>query len=232
MQVVVNPSQPTVLGNSEGHRANTPVIVAAYHDKGSVSPRLLGPIGSCLYVTTSDPDDRLMRLYRFKVDDTGSVRVRHVTTLPNRYAAEPDSDPYVTTFAVAGKKLFFDLNLGSGGPTPRDAQLWVTDGTRSGTKMLHRPLSFYDEFGTQIYALDDRVLFTGAEGMADLEPWISDGTVRGTRRLQDIAPGGSSSFPGSFTRVGSRVFFIANDRVHGNELWAFPLRYPHSAAEE
>jgi ELWxxDGT repeat protein len=226
------PPHGTEVWRTDGTEAGTVLVEELMSGPGSVSPKLLGPIGSCLYVTTSDPADRLMRLYRFKVDDTGSVRVRHVSTLPNRYAAEPDSDPYVTTFAVADKKLFFDLNLASPGPTPRDAQLWVTDGTRSGTKMLHRPLSFYDEFGTQIYALDDRVLFTGAEGLSDLEPWISDGTVRGTRRLQDIAPGGATSFPGSFTRVGSRVFFIANDRVHGNELWAFPLRHPHSAAEE
>ena len=41
MQVVVNPSQPTVLGNSEGYRADTPVIFAAYHDKGIMSARML-----------------------------------------------------------------------------------------------------------------------------------------------------------------------------------------------
>jgi hypothetical protein len=41
MQVVVNPSQPTVLGNSEGYRADTPVIFAAYHDEGIVGTRLL-----------------------------------------------------------------------------------------------------------------------------------------------------------------------------------------------
>jgi ELWxxDGT repeat protein len=85
-------------------------------------------------------------------------------------------------------------------------------------------LSLSDEFGSELFALDDRILFTGADEPGEnLEPWVSDGTVAGTRRLQEIAPGGASSFPTSYTRVGSRVFFVANDTVHGNELWVLPL---------
>jgi hypothetical protein len=42
--------------------------------------------------------------------------------------------------------------------------------------------------------------------------------------VQEIAPGGASSFPAGYTRVGSKVFFVANDTVHGNELWVLPLR--------
>jgi ELWxxDGT repeat protein len=99
----------------------------------------------------------------------------------------------------------------------------VSDGTSSGTKLLHHPLSRSDEFGSTLYALDHRVLFSGADDASGLEPWISDGTVEGTRLLQDVAPGGFSSYPQGFTRAGSWLFFVANDSVHGNELWSLPL---------
>jgi ELWxxDGT repeat protein len=226
------PSHGTEVWRTDGTEAGTVLAADLRPGPDSGNPGLLGVIGSCLYLTTSEPSDQLMRLYRLKVDEAGGVGVRHVATLPNPYADQPDAEPFITTFTVAGRKLFFALGISSSGPAPRDTQLWVTDGTRSGTKLLHRPLSLSDEFGSQLYALDDRVLFSGAEGLSNLEPWISDGTVRGTRRLRDIAPGASSSFPRDFTRAGSRVFFVANDGLHGNELWAFPLRRSHLAAEK
>jgi hypothetical protein len=47
--------------------------------------------------------------------------------------------------------------------------------------------------------------------------------VGGTRRLRDIAPGGESSYPGTFLRVGSRVFFNAYDETLAGQLWSVPL---------
>ena len=37
--------------------------------------------------------------------------------------------------------------------------------------------------------------------------------------VKDINPGPESSFLTWLTRVGDRVFFIATDGVHGQELW-------------
>ncbi len=217
------PAHGTEIWRTDGTEAGTTLVADLTPGPDSQFPWVLGAIGSCLYVGRADPSDHLMRLYRLKNSDDG-VRVTLVTTLPNPFAGELDADPFITTFAVAGKKLFFGLGISTSGPAPRDVQLWVTDGTGSGTKLLHRPLSLSDEFGSELFALDNRILFTGAdEGGANLEPWVSDGTVKGTRRLQEIAPGGASSFPSGYTRVGSKVFFVADDTVHGNELWVLPL---------
>ncbi len=41
MQVVLNPSRPTVFGNSEGYGADSSVIFPPYQDKGTVSAELL-----------------------------------------------------------------------------------------------------------------------------------------------------------------------------------------------
>src|SRR5262249_43097091 len=48
-----------------------------------------------------------------------------------------------------------------------------------------------------------------------------DGTPSGTAMLADIAPGPAWSTPlPEITAAGNRVFFAANDVVHGMELWA------------
>jgi ELWxxDGT repeat protein len=216
---------------TNGTPAGTHFIVGAPE---AFNPRLLEVLGEYLYFTVVDPSRQRLRLYKMKVLGSDKGRVRHVATLPNPFADLPDAFPYITTFAVAGGKLFFGMAISSEGPAPRDVQLWVTDGTRSGTRLLHRPLSLGDEFTSLLYAVDDFVLFAGYQpGVTGLELWVSDGTVRGTRLLQDIAPGFASSFPRSFTRVGRQVFFVAHEETHGSELWVLPLRYAHgSCAEE
>jgi ELWxxDGT repeat protein len=217
------PAHGTEMWRTDGTEAGTTLVADLTPGPDSQFPWVLGAIGNCLYVGRADPSDHRMRLYRLKDSDDG-VTVKLVATLPNPFAGEMDADPFITTFTVAGQKLFFGLGISTSGPAPRDVQLWVTDGTSSGTKLLHRPLSLSDEFGSELFTLDDRILFTGAEDPGvNLEPWVSDGTVKGTRKLQEVAPGGASSLPSGYTRVGSQVFFVANDTVHGNELWVLPL---------
>lgn len=60
------------------------------------------------------------------------------------------------------------------------------------------------------------------DGRTGYELWRSDGTVAGTHLLVDICPGrcGADQFyPFALATVGDRVFFAANDGVHGSELW-------------
>lgn len=51
------------------------------------------------------------------------------------------------------------------------------------------------------------------------ELWISNGKVGGSSLLMDINPGSASSDPSSFSTIGGRTYFSANDGVHGSELW-------------
>jgi ELWxxDGT repeat protein len=64
----------------------------------------------------------------------------------------------------------------------------------------------------------DRLLFVGT-GPSGIEPWVTDGTPAGTHPLLDIQPGPGSSNPASLVSAGSRVFFSADDGIHGRELW-------------
>ncbi len=55
------------------------------------------------------------------------------------------------------------------------------------------------------------------------ELWKSDGTTAGTMLVKDIIPGaGSSNVENEFaylTSIGSTLYFVTNDGIHGKELW-------------
>ncbi|QRN93191.1 hypothetical protein JRI60_28750 [Archangium violaceum] len=217
------PTQGRELWRTDGSEAGTTrVREISAGPEGPTASLLPGNTDGNLYLTLSEPSDQLMRLYALEPDGAGAVQERLVTTLPNTYAQQADALPYITTSTRAGGKLFFGQALSSPGPSPRDVQLWVTDGTAAGTRMLSRPLSRSDEFTTGLHALDDRILYSSTSDAEGLEPWVSDGTAAGTHLVQDITPG-ASSYPHDFTRVGSSVFFVATDSLHGSELWVLPL---------
>jgi ELWxxDGT repeat protein len=117
--------------------------------------------------------------------------------------------------------LFFAANDGAHGQ-----ELWMTDGTPNGTQLVadinpgskgSRP--------ENLYAMNGVLYFTAEDGTHGRQLWRSDGTPGGTFLVQQISPGRSSAFypfynPG-FTVANGHLFFVANDRVHGRELWVY-----------
>jgi RTX toxins and related Ca2+-binding proteins len=98
-------------------------------------------------------------------------------------------------------------------------ELWVTDGTPSGTRLLAdiRP----GEQGSapqDAVVVADKIFFTADDGLHGRELWVTDGTNGGTRMF-DTASGAASGAPDDLTVVGDRLFFTADDGLHGRELW-------------
>jgi ELWxxDGT repeat protein len=127
------------------------------------------------------------------------------------------ADPDQFTSLPDGRVLFV-ANDGLHG-----RELWTTDGTEAGTRLL-RDIGTGD--GTtgpdQLTALPDgRVLFTADNGTTGRELWVTDGSLGGTRLLKDIHAGAAGSGIGDFTAVaGGRFVFSADDGVHGQEWWS------------
>ncbi|MDY7226774.1 ELWxxDGT repeat protein [Hyalangium rubrum] len=217
------------LWKSDGTEAGTVLVEDLNPGPENGGQRLLGAVGGYLYFTTPAPAEQALRLSRLKLD--GATQSKLVKTIPNPYAGQPDADPYITTYAVTGEKLFFGMAISTPGPAPRDVQLWGTDGTAVGTRLLVRPLSLSDEFQSSLFAVEDFILFSAlGPGSEGLELWMSDGAAE-SRPLQDISPGASSSYPTGFTRVGDSVFFVANDDTDANQLWVLPVRRLEQRAE-
>ncbi|HOJ04889.1 MAG TPA: hypothetical protein PK916_12900 [Bacteroidota bacterium] len=103
------------------------------------------------------------------------------------------------------------------------AELWRSDGTRSGTQRLaHFPhTSAFNDFDVTV--VGTQMLLEVEDSLHGSEPWITDGTVAGTRLLKDIAPGAQGSDPAGFTESDGKVYFSANDGSHGTELWVTDL---------
>ncbi len=135
-------------------------------------------------------------------------------------------------FTPLGNKLFFTASEAAA-----DNELWVTDGATANSVADIRPgvvgslpaqltASPTSGFGPSLY-------FSADDGTHGRELWVSDGTAAGTRIAADVRPGAASSMAASpidsfasesgativaFPLTGP-VGFVADDGIHGEELW-------------
>ncbi len=88
-----------------------------------------------------------------------------------------------------GDLVFFAADDGVHG-----RELWISDGTLNGTRMLKdinrgRDSSLLAHFSE----VDGLLFFRADDGLHGRELWVSDGTAEGTRMVRDINPGSSPS---------------------------------------
>ncbi len=117
-------------------------------------------------------------------------------------------------YAIGSTVYFLGPNLG----------LWKSDGTAAGTILLKANPNNYAS--THYGALNGMLFFSADDGVHGLELWRSDGTAAGTvmvKNISTVLDGGNSfdrgSQPASFAAKDGKLYFSANDFVHGRELW-------------
>ena len=107
-------------------------------------------------------------------------------------------------------------------------ELWKTDGTTTGTKMVKDVNpgtgSSDSSFSYDITTSGGKLYFSALDDLHGTELWVSDGTKAGTNLLTDIVPGNGSSNPQYLTDVnGILYFFISyfdyNTFIFYNQLW-------------
>lgn len=149
------------------------------------------------------------------LDLTGASAVLNSTLLP---AFGTDSGSVQKLGKVLGNKLVFT----AGNSTYGD-ELWVTDGTAAGTRLLKDidpgTADSSIDLGEGLIALGSKLIFEAISAAHGQELWVTDGTPAGTTLLKDINPGTSWSFPDEFTVLNGRLYFTADDTTHGDELW-------------
>lgn len=110
--------------------------------------------------------------------------------------------------------LFFVASFGGTGDT-----LWKSDGTASGTLLVS---DFPGTFKASLkpYAnVDGALFFVSIIGPpTEISLWRTDGTTEGTLRIDFSAPDAVGGID-ELTAVNSQLFFVANDELHGHELW-------------
>lgn len=96
-------------------------------------------------------------------------------------------------------------------------ELWSSDGTIAGTKLLVTKNAGFPA------VIDGIGYFAHSDPEHGSEIWTTDGTPEGTKLLLDVNPGPGSSNPEEFTKVGNVLYFSAHTTGTGQELWALPL---------
>ncbi|MGN6476719.1 MAG: ELWxxDGT repeat protein, partial [Flavipsychrobacter sp.] len=120
-------------------------------------------------------------------------------------------------------KVYFQGRSGSGTGA---GELWVSDGTAAGTHYV--PQTFQDALGPSEFAVYNGKLYFQAFKFdannflyPNYELWCTDGTATGTQLVKEIGPGPSwPGTPANLTVCYGKLYFSANDSVHGKELWS------------
>lgn len=144
--------------------------------------------------------------------ETGTFMVRDINSDPGLSAGNSNPD----NFTVYQDSIYFKARAAGFGD-----ELWVTDGTPEGTRLVADIFAGEDNSNPfDIVVFQDLLYFTARDGEFSSEMRVSDGTAAGTQLLIDIQPGGGPGNPNFKTVVGDRMYFTANDGVTGNELWS------------
>jgi len=115
----------------------------------------------------------------------------------------------VSGFVDAGSVAYFQLWTPANG-----LRLWRTDGTTAGTFELTTATLA----GTRGLVDGPLYYFRAADAASGSEPWVTDGTVAGTQMLADVSFGSAGSSPQNFTKLGDKVFFVANTPFTGDAV--------------
>jgi ELWxxDGT repeat protein len=101
--------------------------------------------------------------------------------------------------------------------TDSSGNLWVTDGTASGTTQYTSKVTV--DSTQSVVVLNGKAYFAGISATTGSELWVTDGTDAGTILLKDIRAGNGSSEPRGITIYNNAIYFFASTVNEGIELW-------------
>jgi ELWxxDGT repeat protein len=186
--------------------------VNKYGDIGSSNPGSFVEFKDKLYFTANDG----VHGYELFISDGTAEGTQLVADL---YSGEYGSSP--GNFVEFKDKLYFTANDGVHG-----YELFISDGTPEGTQLVADLYSGkYDSSPGNFVEFKDKLYFTANNGVHGYELFVSDGTPEGTQLVADLYPGENSygsinsSFATNLVEFNGKLYFTADDGVHGRELF-------------
>ncbi|HYO16523.1 MAG TPA: ELWxxDGT repeat protein [Thermoanaerobaculia bacterium] len=218
--VAVEPGRGQELWASDGTKQGTQPLTqfgpaAPFLPLGGSDSRLLPetPLGSSMIFRANDGPHGVEP---WVTDGTrGGTRLLR-DLCPGSCIGTLSTDDAGVASVAAGDRLFFSGNNGL-----RGFELWATDGTTDGTRLVRdlcRGGCSSEPFVLQ--AGDGGVFLLGRNERNVPQLWRSDGTSRGTVRLTGFRSATALAGPSAGISLGGTFLFSAGDDEHGRELWA------------
>lgn len=102
-------------------------------------------------------------------------------------------------------------------------ELWVTDGTSSGTSFLYDINEGPSSSSAKNWvSKEDHIYFTADDGVHGEELWEYNYISDSFRMIEDLHPIEGSE-PKNLTVVGNMLYFVADDGQVGRELWSYKI---------
>ncbi len=102
--------------------------------------------------------------------------------------------------------------------TEHGTELWTSDGTRTGTRVLADIYRGKESSQpSELTVVGSRACFRARDAQHGYELWCTDGTRSGTSMVVDLVPGIESSSPNDLTAVADRIVFSAKTAAGGRE---------------
>ena len=195
---------------TDGTIDGTTILIDLYPGTSNSNPNYFTLMGDYIYfsATTATTGNEL---YRTDGTIAGTTLVKEIYS--GTFSGSPS---YITK--LGEDKLIFKGTTSA--TTATGVELWISDGTAEGTKILKdiNP-GTGSSTPTNIKLLNDKVIFSATTPATGVELWISDGTEAGTTLLKDIRPGAPTSSIAQISIIGDKAYFQANDGTNGLELW-------------
>jgi ELWxxDGT repeat protein len=202
----IGPGTGSELWRTDGTDAGTTQVADINPGAPSSNPQRFGVANGFLYFRAEDATGREL----WRTDGVTTTQVANIA--PGAAHSDPDD-----VVPVAGGAMF-TANDGTNG-----RELWRTNGTPAGTTLVASIAPGPEGSNPHtLTPLGNRVVMAADDNSvtSNVEPWISDGTAAGTTKLKEGAASlNEGSGPDGFTQLGGVLYFEANDRHHGSEVW-------------
>ncbi|MFO1020102.1 MAG: ELWxxDGT repeat protein [Planctomycetales bacterium] len=199
------------LWRSDGTDAGTYLVKDIRPGVSPFGPEEMIDLNGTLYFIADDGVHG-KELWTSDGTDSGTVMVKDI--YPGTFGGV-DNTFFSTGLRKFNGKLYFGGDDGTNGE-----ELWTSDGTAAGTKMVINLTGDLHPSWPDLLTESNGVLYFTAHTFANGEELFrTDGTAAGTSLVKDIHPGDSLGNITELVDVNGKLFFTIDDGTHGLEIW-------------